>query len=242
MKTEGVIFYDLETTDANTERCKIIEMCFATREGILLHEFVNPGIPISKQASDVHGITAEDVRGALPFADHAVTVQQIIDGAACLVGYNNYQFDSVVLDRELTDAGMPGFAKDQHGVVVQPEADLFTMWQRHEKRDLSTAALRFAGVDLVNAHSAGADTEVLPLILDGMRKTFDLESVGIIESSQPEGAVDREGKFRRREDGTIVFNFGKHKNEPVTRGHPYLKWMIGASFSPEVKAWCRRML
>lgn len=237
-----LVFYDLETTGANASTCKIVEMCFASREGVILHEYVNPGRPIEKSATEVHGIATRDVAEAPPFEEFAPQVQAIVDGSAVLVGFNNYKFDSVVLDRELMAAGMPGLEKDMHGIVTQPEADLFTMWKRHERRTLVTAARRFADFDLENAHSASADTTILPAILSGMRKEFGLEGLDVVASSQLEGAVDREGKFRRDENDRVVFAFGKNAGQHVLKHRDYLQWMLGKDFSPEVKAWCRRFL
>lgn len=230
-----LVFYDLETTGANANTCEIVEMCFADVEGeILLHTLVKPGRIIEKKAYETHGISQADVEGALAFADHAPLVQQIVDEATILVGFNNYRFDSVILDRELKAVGMRGLS----GVE---EADLFTLWKRHERRTLVDAAKRFANYDLENAHSASADTTILPTVLVGMMKTFQLEG-NLVELSQPEGAVDREGKFRQREDGTIVFNFGKYRDQPVQMQRGYLEWMLNQDFSPEVKRFCREFL
>lgn len=232
----GLVFYDLETTGADANTCHIVEMCFADHGGeILLHSLVKPGRLIEKQAYETHGISQADVEGALAFADHAHTVQQIVDEAEILIGYNNYKFDSVVLDRELKTAGFPG-------LQGKPEADIFGMWKRHEQRTLVSAAKRFAGFDLEEAHSASADTTILPAVLSGLRKEFGLEGVDLVASSMPIGAVDREGKFREREDGTIVFNFGKFRGELVQAHRGYLEWMLNQGFSPEVKALCRRFL
>lgn len=229
-----LVFYDLETTGANANTCHIVEMCFANLDGeILLHSLVKPGRIIEKKAFETHGISQSDVEGALAFADYAPQVQEIVDEAVVLVGFNNFRFDSVVLDRELKTAGCPGL----HGRVE--EADIYGMWVRNERRTLEEAARRFAGYDLKDAHSATADTTILPAVLSGLRKELGLEGHDLVASSMPEDAVDREGKFRRREDGTIVFNFGKFKDAPVTSQRGYLEWMLNADFSPEVKRYCR---
>lgn len=235
------VFYDLETTDANPSSCKIVQFCFADELSILSTEFVNPGRPISIQASEVHGIKNSDVVACHLFSSHAAFIQDLINDVI-LVGFNNIHFDSVVLDRELRDAGMPGLKKDEHGVIVHPEIDLFAIWKRSEKRDLKTAAKRFAEADLEHAHSATADTEVLPLIMKGMRRHFDHEGKNYMQMSIPEGAVDREGKFVRNKDGFVVFGFGKHQGQPVAGNRKYLEWMLTKDFSDEVKAYCRRLM
>lgn len=235
------VFYDLETTSAEPEKCRIVQMCFATVDGILLNTLVDPETVIGAEASKIHGITKDKLRGELPFLHYAEQVQEIIDDKI-LVGYNNIHFDSVVLDRELTRLKFPGLRKDSHGIIDHPEIDLFAVWKNSEDRDLSTAYRRFTGSDLENAHSADSDVLCLPGILEGMVRYFGHDYLDLPELSKPEGAVDREGKFVRREDGVIVLNFGKHKGEPVSAVHNYLLWMLSADFSTEVKAYCRRFL
>ncbi len=237
------VFYDLETTGSDSGSCKIVEFCFADALSVLFTEFVNPGRPIAAEATAVHGIKTTDVLTCKPFSEYATFIQELIDDVI-LVGFNNIRFDSIVLDRELREAGMPGLHKDEHGIIDHHEIDLFAIWQRSEKRDLKTAAMRFARCDLVNAHSATADTEVLPIIMSGMRREFNHEGMDYSAMSIPEGAVDREGKFIHNKDGIVVFSFGKHKNDPVqsSQGRQYLKWMLTASFSDEVNAHCRRFL
>lgn len=243
------VFFDLETTSAEPGKCRIVEMCFAGLPSehdalpeILLHALVDPPhVPIADSATAVHGITKDHLIGEQPFDHYADQVQSIIDGAI-LVGFNNIHFDSVVLDRELMAAGLPGLEKDEYGIICHPEIDLFAIWKEHERRTLSTAAKRFAGEDLEDAHSADADVLILSKIMKGMRIQLGHEGLDYVKMSKPAGAIDREGKFVKREDGTIIFNFGKHKDEPVRSGRNYLEWMLSASFSPEVQAYCKRFL
>src|SRR5690606_5939956 len=108
--------------------------------------------------------------------------------------------------------------RDRSGRIVQREVDLFGIWSSCEARTLESAALRFAGIRLEDAHSAAADAEVLPSVLAGMCGAFGL-STGrldeLLELSRRKDAVDRDGKFVKDEDGVIRFGFGKHKGAAV---------------------------
>jgi DNA polymerase-3 subunit epsilon len=239
--SDEYVFYDLETTSAEPDQCRIVEMCFASSKEILLHTLVDPGTVISPSAIAVHGITKEKLLGERPFLHYADIVQEIIDDRI-LVGFNNIHFDSVVLDRELTREGYPGLHKDGHGIIDHREIDLFGVWKNAERRDLATAVQRFAFRVHEGAHGAANDVLALPDVMKGMAEQLDLEADELFTYSKPVGAVDREGKFVTREDGVIVFGFGKHKGNPVRSDRNYLSWMLSADFSPEVKAYCRRFL
>lgn len=239
---ERYVLYNLETTSAEPEKCRIVQMCFVNEGNTLLSTLVDPETVIGAEAAKIHGITKDKLRGEKPFLHYAEQVQEIIDDAI-LVGFNNIHFDSVVLDRELTRVGFPGLRKDQDGIIDHAEVDLFAVWKNAEKRDLSTAVRRFAGKSHDHAHDAEGDVSALADVMRGMLEQFELASVeALLELSTPSGAVDRGGKFIRKEDGTVVFNFGKHSGEPVRGNKNYLSWMLSADFPSEVKAYCRRFL
>lgn len=100
--------FDTETTGVNTDTDRIVTACVVRCGGGQdtqpVHWLVNPGVPIPKAASDVHGITDEHVavNGLAP----AVAVEQITvrlmsglaDGLP-LVGMN-LGYDLTILDRE----------------------------------------------------------------------------------------------------------------------------------------------
>ncbi len=242
--TEKLIFLDFEGTGTDPHNDRIVEICMLVSDGDDLITRVNPGVPIPAEATAVHGITNDDVRDAPPFRRLARVIQQLIDGAV-LIGYSCRRYDTVLLDAELRRAGQPGLPLDEEGRIQVQEIDLYQLWMRSEPRTLVAAAKRFAGVDLENAHSAEADTRVLPHLLAGMRAAFGLGEASIEEMCAlcvPDGAVDRDGKFLRREDGVVVFNFSNSKGKPVHDDPGLLRWMLNKDFSPETKAIARRFL
>ena len=60
--------------------------------------------------------------------------------------------------------------------------------------------------------------------------------------SVPRWAVDRGGRFRREDDDSIVFNFGRHRGKTVESERGVLEWMLDVDFPAETKAWCRIFL
>jgi DNA polymerase-3 subunit epsilon len=57
---------------------------------------------------------------------------------------------------------------------------------------------------------------------------------------RPPGEVDRSGRFLVDDDsGEVVFNFGRHRAQPVRLHDEYLEWMLGERFPPATKAAIR---
>lgn len=248
-----LLFFDLETTgpgDPDPDRDRIVEFAVMWQgDDEPWTQLVNPQEPIPEERTAVHGLADEDVADAPPFDTFAGTLQEAVENAV-LTGYGIRGYDVPILDRELVEAGETGLEKDDEGAITHPEIDLLETWKRYETRELSTAARRFAGVELGDeAHSAEGDTAVLPSVLAGMAQEFDLpvsdisDGLGeLVEACEPEGAVDRAGRFRRRKDGVVVFAFSKNRGKPVREELGMLDWMLDRDFPAETKAWARRFL
>lgn len=243
-----LLFFDLESTGTDPYAARIVEVAMFDWQGReVLNTLVNPGVPIPATATEVHGITDLDVEDAPTIAHIATEIERAINGKV-LTGYNSVRYDTPLLDAELQRAGRPGLPRDEHGAIAVREIDLLAVWRESEPRTLISAARRFAGVDLENAHRAGADAEVLPLLLRTMVDDLVDLSHGdpylttLEELSRPDWMLDRDGRFRREEDGTVVFGFGKHKGQNVHAHHDYVRWMLRKDFSPDTQAWCHRIL
>jgi DNA polymerase III subunit epsilon len=243
-----LLFFDLEATGVDPYADRIVEVAMFDWQGReVLNTLVNPGVAIPEDATEVHGITDLDVADAPTIAQLAPEIERAVDGKI-LAGYNSVRYDTPLLDAELQRAGRTGLPRDESGAIAVREIDLFAVWKQAEPRTLVSAARRFAGVDLENAHRAGADAEVLPLLLRTMvDEIVDLSHgdpylTKLEELSRPDWMLDRDGKFRREEDGTVVFGFGKHQGSPAHENPDYIRWMLRKDFSPDTKAWCRRLL
>lgn len=241
-----ILYIDFEGTGTNPHTDRIVEACFHhVDEGPWTWSFrVNPGMAIPAEAAAIHGITDEHVRGLPRFSAYAARVQRLIEGKT-LCGYNIRRYDTLLLDAELRRCGQPGLPRDAEGRLAVRELDLFALWQREEPRNLATAALRFGGEDLENAHTAEADTLALPRILGGMVEEFILDALDLDELCArcvPDGAVDRDGKFLRREDGVVVYAFSDKRGTPVADEPSLAEWMLKRDFSEETKAVARGLL
>lgn len=241
-------FLDCETTGVDAYEDRIIEISLmrvddegSEKEGF--SALVNPGVPIPADATAVHGIQDEDVADAQSFDAIAEDVERLTDDAV-LIGYNSRSFDVPLIHAELRRAGRPGFPLDGYGTIDVQEIDLFKVWNQSERRDLTTAARRFGLVDHADdAHSAEKDVAVLSSIMAGMRGEFNIDSLDdLMLLTAPEDEVDRDGKFKKNGEGKMVFAFGKHLDKPVVRNISYIEWMLGADFSPETTAWCKRFI
>jgi len=103
------IVLDTETTGLEpAEGHRIIELACLELDGRRatgrhFHRFVNPGRDIDLAATQVHGMTAEDLADKPKFADIADEFLEFVDGAELLI--HNAPFDVAFLDLELGFAG-----------------------------------------------------------------------------------------------------------------------------------------
>jgi len=235
--TPRLVYFDVETTGLDTATDRVVSIALYHEHEPLLDRLVDPRQPIPAEATAIHGITDAMVADVEPFSALALAVQTILDTADILVSYNGRRFDTLLLDAELRRAGQPGIDLDN----VQ-EIDLYRVWGAIEPRTLAGAVMRFLGRTL-NAHNARADAEVLSPLFQEIVRVFDLDLAAMLAMSKPADEVDRSGKFKRRDDGVIVFAFGKkHKGQPAIEHTDYLDWMRDADFPADTKRAIRRLL
>ena len=120
---------------------------------------MNPGIPIPKEASDVHKITDEEVKDAPPFEAVAAEVAAVLAG--CVPGAYNAAFDKAFLANELARAGL-ALRKDVEW--LDPLVWARELQQGERSRALGEVAARL-GIALENAHRASDDAEAALRVL-----------------------------------------------------------------------------
>lgn len=226
-------FLDLETTGLSTVSDRIIEMAVirVTPQGDVLEAVrrFNPGIPISPDATAVHGITDEDLADEPFFAARAKSLAELLEPCD-LAGFNIRRFDLPMLLAEFKRAGV--FFSIQSRRLI----DAQVIFHREEPRNLSAAARFYLSREHEEAHTALGDIRTtaavlsaqlqkysdLPRTLDGLHTYCDEVSPFLTE-------LDR--WFNHR-DGELVFRRGKHKGEPLAQvaatAPDYLQWMLGA--------------
>jgi DNA polymerase-3 subunit epsilon len=248
--TRPLTFFDLETTGVDPENDRIVQIALIRVEpGGARQTFetlVNPGCPIPPQATAVHGITDEEVRAQPPFAAIRGDVERLLTGSD-LAGYNSIRFDAPLLMNELRRAG------SELDIGGARHLDAMVIFRTMEPRNLTAAYRKYCGKDLVNAHSALADTEATLEILDAQVAFYDavpddVDALHVLCNPDEGRFVDRGRKFVWNDEGQAVFTFGKHQHEVLNlvasdpRKRGYLEWMLGKDFSEEVKGILREAL
>ena len=236
-----IIFFDLETTGIDVAKDRIVELCYikifpnGNEESKSMR--INPGIPIPKSASEVHGIYDEDVKDCPMFKDIAADLHKTFEGCD-LAGFNSNKFDIPLLCEEFLRLGM------DFDVAKRKCVDVQNIYHKLERRTLVAAYKYYCGKDLENAHSALADTratlEVLEAQLDKYPSDLQNDVKFLAEYSKMNNNVDFAGRIIRNEQGVEVFNFGKHKGKPLSdvllRLDPsYYAWMMQGDFAQNTK-------
>lgn len=231
-------FIDLETTGMNLGLDRIIEIAIVKilpdGNRTVKRKLLNPGIPIPKAASDVHGITIEMVKDAPTFKQVAHELKQILDNCD-LGGYNSNRFDIPMLVEEFLRAGIEFDMKGRRLLDVQKIFHLM------EQRTLSAAYKFYCNKPHNGAHSAEADASVTCEILYAQVQRYpelgnSIES--ILKVIGEECIVDFARRFTM-ENGVEIFNFGKYKGKPVSevlKSEPqYYDWMMKGDFPMHTK-------
>lgn len=239
--TRPITFIDIETTGLDArEGHRIVEICLikinpdGTEE--TLSSLINPAMQIPFDATKIHGITNEDVKGKPTFNELAPKIIDFIDN--CDLGGFNTKFDLGFLEAEFRSAGIK-YSEEERTVL-----DVQRIFHTLEPRDLSAAHLKYLGKPLEGAHRSDKDVRATIEVLEAQLKQhahLSREVVGLHEFYNPRDPawIDKEGKFIWFE-GKAHLNFGnkfKGKSlEFVSKIDPsYLQWMLIANFSTKVK-------
>lgn len=234
-----LVILDLETTGVNIATDRIVEFSAlkvspgGAEEWLTLR--LNPGIPISPEATRVHGITDEDVANEPHFRDVARRIAAFLEGCD-LAGFNSMKFDIPILCEEFLRVNVD-FNPARHRYV-----DVQVIFHKKEQRTLSAAYKFYCNSDLENAHSAQADTAATYEILKAQLDRYpDLENDidKLSAFSAFNNNADLAGRIVFNEQGVEVFNFGKHKGKPVElvfKEEPsYYSWMMNGDFPQNTK-------
>ncbi len=166
-----VAFLDTETTGTDSRVDRVIEVGIVRGEHgeIQSHHswLINPGMPIPKESTDVHGIKDEDVADKPSFAEVLPEIIEALRGA--IPAAYNATFDKGFILQEIERSGLrvadppPGARKDV--TWIDPLAFAREFFKgKGESRALGAVAERL-GVSLVNAHRATDDAEAALRVL-----------------------------------------------------------------------------
>ena len=243
-----IAFFDLETTGLNTAHDRIVEISILkiNTNGVKseLSLLLNPEIPITPEASSVHGYTNEMVSDKPTFKEKAREIADFI-GNADLAGYNILKFDLPMLVEEFLRVGC------DFDVEGRDFIDVMNIFMKMEPRTLKGAYRFFCHAELVGAHGAKADTEATYEVLKAMLDKYDgvaYEDSKGVKSQGPVNDMKALSRFSAHHqnadlcgqiiydaEGKPVFQFGKHKGKRVedvfrTIDRNYYDWMMSSDF------------
>ena len=234
-----LIIFDIEATGVDVAKDRIVEIAIIKRypngdEDVKIRR-INPGIPIPPEVTEIHGISDADVADCPAFKEIAKSLATFIEGCD-IVGYNSIRFDVPILAEEFLRAGVEIDLRKRKLIDVQ------NIFHKMEQRTLVAAYKFYCGKELVNAHSAEADTratfEVLKAQLDRYPE-LENDMAFLSEFSTRTHNVDYAGRIAFNDKDEPVFNFGKHKGRKVTdvlkEESSYYSWMMNGDFTLDTK-------
>ncbi len=255
-----LIFLDVEATGLHVIRDRIIQLAMVKflpgdEQPEERNWLINPGIPISEEAMQVHGILPADVARKPLFRQLAAEIFEFI-GDADFAGYHSNQFDIPLLMEELARCGFE-LDLDQRRLI-----DVQRIFYKMEPRTLSAAYRYYCQDEFADAHDAMADVKATIAVLDGqldMYQDMNLvqddgetienpvknEVAALHNFTNDLRLVDATQKLKYDVNGEIVFNFGIYRDQPVGKvlfeDKKYYHWMLNKEFSFQVKQIIRKL-
>ncbi|MBU4484729.1 3'-5' exonuclease [bacterium] len=238
---------DLETTGFDVESARIVSI------GITIIDaggniqpteeiFINPGIKIPKETTDVHGITDEMAKDWPLFKDVAPQIADKLEDCD-LSGFNIDQYDLPILKKEFGRVGVEDFGKDAKVI------DVMKIYNKNVDHGLSSAVTYYLGRFHKEAHSSAGDSKATAEVF--------LKQVGEHNLSGDAGAlqeyccqkspnfIDQEGKFIWSHSEAVI-NFGRLRGTPLKEvaenNRDYLEWILAQDFSDEIKGIVNNIL
>lgn len=262
-----LVVFDLETTGLDLVKDRIIQISYIkvmpNGEEIRRNYIINPGKPIPYEVQQLTGITNEDVAGKPSFKELARTLEEEFKGCD-FAGFNSNNFDIPVLAEEFLRAGIDF---DFNKCRLVDACSIFRKMERRNLAAAYQFYCGRKMEEDFEAHRADEDTEATYRVLMGQLDKYSADNqpeadrrlennIGFLaEFSKQNANVDFAGRIvwaaQKGPDGqpmtdkdgnplmVEVFNFGKHKGEPVAqvlRYDPgYYSWVLGGDFTYNTK-------
>ena len=263
-----LVIFDLETTGLDLVKERIIQLSYIkvmpNGEEIRHDYTINPEKPIPAEVTELTGISDADVAGKPTFKELAKTLEEEFKGCD-FAGYNSNNFDIPLLAEAFLRAGIDfDFGKCR---LIDACAIFRKMEKRNLAAAYKFYCGRKMEDDF-EAHRADQDTEATYRVLMGQldrytpenepdeperrlendmqfladfsKQNDNVDFAGRIiwapkKDAKGQPVVDAEGNPVKEE----VFNFGKHKGEPVAqvlRFDPgYFSWVLSGDFTYNTK-------
>ncbi|TVQ07815.1 MAG: 3'-5' exonuclease [Bacteroidetes bacterium] len=242
-----IAFFDIESTGTNVVKDRIVEICIyklmpdGTSETRLRR--INPGIPIPAEVTAIHGISDADIANEPTFKQVAKSLFDLLKDCD-LAGYNSNKFDVPILIEEFLRCDVDFNLKNRNLVDVQ------NIFHKMEPRTLKAAYKFYCNKELVDAHTAEADTmATYEILLSQIQRYEDTEyedrdgkitkpicndMEALYQFSYNHRNADLVGHIVYNAKKQETFNFGKHKGKTVeevfSKEPHYYDWIMNADF------------
>lgn len=252
---KDICVFDIESTGLNVIKDRILQLAIikVKADGSPEEELsllINPGIPISQEAINVHGITPKDLVNKPVFEQVASKIYDFI-GNSDLAGYNCHRFDVPMLMEEFARVGVD-FTIDHRSVI-----DVQRIFYKMEPRTLKAALKFYCDKTLEDAHDALNDVKATLDVLKGQLDRYvgkvlldedGNETVDVIENdikklhtfTNDMKTIDGTQRLKYNENQEVVFNFGKYTGQTVVevfkQDRNYYHWIQKMEFSHQVKS------
>jgi DNA polymerase-3 subunit epsilon len=246
-----LVVFDIESTGLDIIQDRIIDITLikinTDNSKIEKNYRVNPEVKISTESSEIHGIYKEDILKCKTFKSYAKEIFHFIKGCD-LGGFNILKFDLPILIEELLRCDIELPLKNVKIV------DALRIYHLMEKRNLAAAYKFYCNKNLENAHDSHADTTATLEIIKKQVEFYEdldvidnkgnnlgkisknIDSIGSIISNN---IVDLSGRIIKNSESTEIFNFGKYKNQSVSKifkSNPeYYHWIMKSNFTVNTK-------
>jgi DNA polymerase III epsilon subunit-like protein len=223
------IVLDTETTGLSPDNDRIIEIAILPWDGsdaFLIHERINPGVPIPPKITEITGIDDSMVRDCPRFEQFAMRICEIVTASDAILGYNP-AFDKSMIAAELKRCGYA----PTWPLLVDAKR-VWDIYEPREKRDLQNAYKRFVSGDgFDGAHGARRDTWATRETLRAQIDAFGLHDVPW-DQLDPERALWwGPSNHVIVVDSILVMNFGKHESRPCDEVDVgFWRWLSSKDF------------
>lgn len=236
--TRPIIVFDIETTGLNACVDKIISLATVKilpngdRETKSL--LFNPGIPIPKETTDIHGITDEMVSAKHPFEAHAGSIHSYFKGCDIVV------FNGNMLDMPMLIEHFIACKLDFPDIDVKV-IDAGIIFKRKEERTLSAAVKFYLGLEHDGAHDAKADAIATLNVFESQFERYpELKEMSIdqlaLYSNFDKKVIDYRGVIGIDSDGDFVYMIGNNKGkEKIKDNLSFIDWICARDFPMDTK-------
>lgn len=225
-----IICFDIETTGTDIINDRIVELSITKVEmdgsrTVKTRRF-NPTIAIPKSATDVHGISYDDVKDEPLFSSLAKGIYEFIKGCD-IVTFNGNRFDIPILAREFKRCEIVFKITDLNLIDVR---NIYTL---QSPRDLASAFKHYTNKEIKGAHAANNDVAATLEIFERQIELMDETHISDIAKYSNFGSeqIDIDGWFKYDENGVdVIFAKGKHKGKKfkdiLATEKSYFNWIM----------------